>query len=296
MRSFKRKASDIIELRVVAYLVVGLFAFFALFPFAVLLVNSFSSEHAILNYGYELIPREISFRAYEMIFENPMKMLRTYGLTIFIAGFGTAVSLFFSTMAAFVISRKELRYRNILSFFLYFTTLFNGGLVPYYLLISKAFHLQNTIAVMLIVPMFSVINILILRNFIANSIPDSLFESARIDGANDFAMFIRIVLPLSGPALASIGLLTALGYWNDWWTPMMFVPRESMWPLQYTLYNILASINFAANMVNNLPLSSMPSESLKLAMTVVATGPIIFAYPFVQRYFVKGITMGAIKG
>jgi putative aldouronate transport system permease protein len=296
MRSFKRKGSDIIELRLIAYLVVGLFAFFALFPFAVLLVNSFSSEHAILNYGYELIPREFSLRAYELIFENPLKMLRTYGLTIFIAAFGTAISLFFSTMAAFVISRKELRYRNILSFFLYFTTLFNGGLVPYYLLISKTFHLQNTIAVMLIVPMFSVINILILRNFISNSIPDSLFESARIDGANDFAMFIRIVLPLSGPALASIGLLTALGYWNDWWTPMMFVPRESMWPLQYTLYNILASINFAANMVNNLPLSSMPSESLKLAMTVVATGPIIFAYPFVQRYFVKGITMGAIKG
>ncbi len=290
------KASDIIELRIIAYLVVGFFAFIALFPFVVLLVNSFSSEHAILNYGYELIPREFSLRAYEMIFENPLKMLRTYGITFLIAGLGTAISLFFSSMAAFVISRKELRYRNVLSFFLYFTTLFNGGLVPYYLLISKTLHLQNTIAVMLIVPMFSVINILILRNFISNSIPDSLFESARIDGANDFSMFIQIVIPLSGPALASIGLLTALGYWNDWWTPMMFVPRESMWPLQYTLYNILASINFAANMVSSLPLSSMPSESLKLAMTVVATGPIIFAYPFVQRYFVKGITMGAIKG
>jgi putative aldouronate transport system permease protein len=290
------KATDIIELRIIAFVVVGFFAFIALFPFVVLLVNSFSSEHAILNYGYELIPREFSLRAYEMIFENPLKMLRTYGITFLIAGLGTAISLFFSAMAAFVISRKELRYRNVLSFFLYFTTLFNGGLVPYYLLISKTLHLQNTIAVMLIVPMFSVINILILRNFIANSIPDSLFESARIDGANDFSMFIQIVIPLSGPALASIGLLTALGYWNDWWTPMMFVPRESMWPLQYTLYNILASINFAANMVSSLPLSSMPSESLKLAMTVVATGPIIFAYPFVQRYFVKGITMGAIKG
>jgi putative aldouronate transport system permease protein len=290
------KASDLIKLRIIAYLVVGLFALFALFPFAVLLINSFSSEHAILNYGYELIPREFSLRAYEMIFENPMKMARTYGLTILIAGVGTAVSLFFSSMAAFVISRKELRFRNLLSFFLYFTTLFNGGLVPYYLLITKTLHLQNTIAVMLIVPMFSVINILILRNFISNSIPDSLFESARIDGANDFSMFIKIVLPLSGPALASIGLLTALGYWNDWWTPMMFVPRESMWPLQFTLYNILASINFAANMVSSLPLSSMPSESLKLAMTVVATGPIVFAYLFVQRYFVRGITMGAVKG
>jgi putative aldouronate transport system permease protein len=290
------KSLDVIQLNIIGYIVVGFFALFALFPFAILVINSFSSEHAILNYGYAFVPREFSLRAYEMIFGNPQKMLRTYGLTIFITAFGTALSLFFSAMGAFVLSRKELKYRNALAFFLYFTTLFNGGLVPYYLLVSKGLHLQNTITVMMLVPMFSVLNILILRNFIANSIPVSLFESAKMDGANDLSMYLRIVLPLSGPALASIGLLTALAYWNDWWTPMMFVPRESMWPLQYTLYNILASINFAANMVNNLPLSSMPSESLKLAMTVVATGPIIFAYPFVQRYFVKGITMGAIKG
>ncbi len=296
MRSSRIQGGDVLSLRIIAYAVVGFLSLFAFFPFIVLLINSFSSERAILTYGFELVPRELSLRAYQMIFENPLKMARTYGITILVASLGTAVSLFFSAMAAFVISRKELRYRNLLSFFLYFTTLFNGGLVPYYLLISKTLHLQNTLTVMLIVPMFSVINILILRNFVANSIPDSLFESAKMDGANDFTSFLQIVLPLSGPALASIGLLTALGYWNDWWTPMMFVPRESLWPLQYTLYNILASINFAANMVSSLPLSSMPSESLKLAMTVVATGPIVFAYPFVQRYFVRGITMGAIKG
>jgi putative aldouronate transport system permease protein len=290
------RGPDDLQLKIIAYFVVSFFALFALFPFTILLINSFSSEHAILNYGYSFFPRELSLRAYQMIFENPTKMARTYGLTVLIAALGTAISLFFSAMAAFVLSRKELRYRNILAFFLYFTTLFNGGLVPYYILISKTLHLQNTITVMILVPLFSVLNILILRNFIANSIPDSLFESARMDGANDFSMFMSIVLPLSGPALASIGLLTALGYWNDWWTPMMFVPRESMWPLQFTLYNILSSINFAANMVSNLPLSSMPSESLKLAMTVVATGPIIFAYLFLQRYFVKGITLGAIKG
>jgi putative aldouronate transport system permease protein len=291
-----RKSSDVIQLNVIAYLFVGFFALFALFPFAILTINSFSSEHAIINWGYAFVPREFSLGAYKMIFENPQKMLRTYAITIFITTVGTCLSLFFSAMAAFVISRKELRYRNVLAFFLYFTTLFNGGLVPYYLLITKGLHLQNTFTVLILVPMFSVINILILRNFIANSIPASLFESAKIDGANDFSMYIRIVLPISTPALASIGLLTALGYWNDWWSPMMFVPRESMWPLQYTLYEILSSINFAANFVNNLPLSSMPNESLKLAMTVAATGPIVLVYPFVQRYFVKGITMGAIKG
>jgi putative aldouronate transport system permease protein len=287
---------DVRQLHLIAYVVVSLFAVLALFPFAMLLVNSFASEHAILNYGYAFMPRELSTSAYSLIFQNPQKMLRTYGLTIFITVGGTIVSLFFASMAAYVLSRRELRYRNAMAFFLYFTQLFNGGLVPYYIFLSKGLHLQNSVLVMMLVPMFSVLNILILRNFIGSSVPASLFESAKIDGANELVLFLRIALPISKPALASIGLLTALGYWNDWWTPMMFIQRESMYPLQYTLYQLISSINFAAGMVNTLPVINMPKESLKLAMTVVATGPIILAYPFVQRYFVKGITLGAVKG
>jgi putative aldouronate transport system permease protein len=287
---------DVARLHLIAYIVVGFFALLALFPFAMLAINSFASEHAIINYGYSFAPKELSLSAYRMIFQNPQKMLRTYALTIFITVTGTGVSLFFSTMAAFVLSRRELRYRNALAFFLYFTQLFNGGLVPYYILLSKGLHLQNSVLVLILVPMFSVLNILILRNYIGNSIPVSLFESAKMDGANELALYLRIALPISKPALASIGLLTALGYWNDWWTPMMFIQRESMYPLQYTLYQLLSSINFAAAMVNSLPVINMPKESLKLAMTVVATGPIILVYPFVQRYFVKGIILGAVKG
>jgi putative aldouronate transport system permease protein len=290
------RGSDVLQLEITAYLVVGLFALIALFPFAMLAVNSFASEHAIINWGYALIPREFSLSAYELIFQNPQKMLRTYGLTILVTGTGTAISLFFGAMAAFVLSRKELRYRNALAFFLYFTQLFNGGLVPYYILLSKGLHLQNTVAVMILVPMFSVLNILILRNFITHSVPTSLYESAKIDGANELTLYLRVTLPIAKPALASIGLLTALGYWNDWWTPMMFIHRESLYPLQFTLYQLLSSINFAAAMVNSLPVINMPKESLKLAMTVVATGPMMLAYPFVQRYFVKGITLGAVRG
>ena len=287
---------DVVRLHALAYSVVGFLALVALFPFAMLAVNSFASEHAIINYGYAFVPREYSLAAYSMIFQSPQKMLRTYGLTIFITGVGTLVSLFFATMAAYVLSRRELRYRNHLAFFLYFTQLFNGGLVPYYIFLSKGLHLQNSVLVMILVPMFSVLNILILRNYIGSAIPVSLFESAKIDGANEMTLYLRIALPISKPALASIGLLTGLGYWNDWWTPMMFVQRESLFPLQYTLYQLLASINFAAAMVNSLPVINMPKESLKLAMTVVATGPIILVYPFIQRYFVKGITLGAVKG
>jgi putative aldouronate transport system permease protein len=295
-RGGARLGGDVRRLRAFGYAVVGLFALVAAFPFAMLLVNSFSSEHAILNYGYGFWPREPTTAAYELIFQYPQKMARTYAISVGVTAVGTFVSLFFAGMAAFVLSRPELRYRGALAFFLYFTQLFNGGLVPYYIFVSKGLHLQNSFLVLILVPMFSVMNILILRNFISSSVPSSLFESAKMDGAGEMTLYVQIAIPIAKPALASIGLLTALGYWNDWWTPMMFIHRESMYPLQYALYQLLSSINFAAGMVNSLPVINMPKESLKLAMTVVATGPMILAYSFVQRFFVTGITLGAVKG
>jgi putative aldouronate transport system permease protein len=265
-------------------------------PFLVLTVNSLATEHTIVNDGYQLWPKEFSTGAYEMVFQNPQRILGVYGITIFVTVVGTGISLLLSAMAAFVLARKEVKYRNALSFFLYFTQLFNGGLVTYYLLITRDLHLGNSLWVLILVPMFSVMNILILRNYMSNSIPESLIESARIDGMGDPGIFLRIVLPLSGPVLASIGLFTALGYWNDWWTPMMFVQKKELQPLQYTLYQMLSSITFTAQMVNSMPTVNLPKESLKLAMTVVATGPIILVYPFIQKHFVSGITIGAVKG
>ena len=291
-----RKTSDYYTLNALAYGVVGALSLFALFPFLILAINSVSSEHAILNHGYALFPRETSLGAYRMVFENPGRILRSYAVTILVTAVGTGLSLLLSAMAAYVLSRKELPSRGRLAFFLYFTQLFNGGLVPYYLLVSRDLRLQNSLLVLLLVPMFNVMNILILRNFIQNSIPESLLDAAKIDGAGELGIFFRIVLPLSKPALASIGLFTALAYWNDWWTPMMFVQDERLYPLQYTLYRIISSVNFSAQMVNNVPTISLPKETLKLAMTVIATGPIILVYPFVQKYFVKGITLGSVKG
>jgi putative aldouronate transport system permease protein len=199
-------------------------------------------------------------------------------------------------MGAYTLFRREVKYRNKLAFFLYFTTLFNGGLLSYYLTITRYINLQNTMWIMILSPLFNVMYILILRNFISGSIPAALVDAAKIDGAGDMLIYLRIILPLSKPALASIGLFIALHYWNDWWTPMMFVERSNMHPLQYTLYQILSSVNFAASMVDSVPQVNLPKESLKLAMTVVATGPIVVAYPFVQKYFVSGITIGSVKG
>lgn len=291
-----RKTADQIAFTGISYIVVGIVALFTLFPFIILIVNSFSSEHAIINYGYALIPKEISFDAYGLIFRSPQVIMRAYGVTLFVTVAGTAISLFLSSMAAYVMYRRDLKYRNGMAFFIYFTTLFNGGLAPYYIILASNYHLKNTLLVLLLVPMFSAINILILRNFIRGSIPDSLNESAKIDGAGDFSIYLRIILPLSKPALASIGLFTALGYWNDWWTPMMFVERQVLFPLQYVLYTIISSVNISANIVANASSVAMPQESLKLAMTVISTGPILLAYPFVQKYFVKGITLGSVKG
>jgi len=280
----------------IAYLVVGGLALFALLPFVILVANSFSSEHAILTQGYSLLPGERSLDAYRLIFEHPGRIARSYGVTLLVTTVGTAVSLLCSSMAAYVLSRRELHARAGLAFFLYFTQLFSGGLVPYYLLVSRDLKLQNTVWVLLLVPMFNVMNVLILRNFIQNAIPEAILDAARIDGLGHAGIFFRIVLPLSKPALASIGLFTALAYWNDWWTPMMFVQDERLYPLQYALYRLISSVNFSAQMVNNVPTMHLPKETLKLAMTVVATGPIVLLYPFVQRYFVKGITLGAVKG
>ncbi|MFC5470604.1 carbohydrate ABC transporter permease [Cohnella suwonensis] len=290
------RSRDVTAFNYIAYIVIGLFALITVLPFVIVISNSFASEHSIIYYGYSLFPKEFSLDAYEMVFQNPEKMLRSYGLTIFTTVVGSAVSLFFSMMAAYVMFRKDVKYRNGLAFFLYFTTLFNGGLVPFYLMIVQDLHLKNHLLVLLLCGMFNVFNILILRNFINGSIPDALIESAKIDGAGDFRIFMGIVLPLSKPAMAAIGMFTALGYWNDWWTPLMFIEKENLYTLQYTLYRILSSANFSTQMVNSIPRIDMPKESLKLALTIVATGPIVLLYPFVQRFFVQGITVGAVKG
>ena len=293
-----RMTTDLVVFALIKYTVVFFIALICLVPFYILVISSFTSENAIITKGYSFYirPGSFSLAAYQMVFRNPMRILRAYRNSVFITIVGTCASLIFSSMGAFALFNKKLKYRNQMAFYLYFTTLFNGGLLAYYLTVTRYLHLQNTMWVMILSPMFSVMYILILRNFMNASIPQALIDAARIDGAGDFRVYWQIVLPLSKPALASIGLFIALHYWNDWWTPMMFVERSALQPLQYTLYQILSSVNFAAAMVDSVPQINLPQESLKLAMTVVATGPIVLVYPFIQKYFVSGITIGSVKG
>ena len=282
---------------IIGYALVSVVTILCLLPFVMLVSGSFTSEHAISNYGYGLFPREFSLSAYKLLFRFPEDILRSYLVTIFITVTGTVVGLFVISMTAYVISRKDFKYRSQLTFFFYFITLFNGGLVGTYIFVIRYLHLKDNFLALILPVMVNIFYLLIMRTFMS-SIPESISESAKIDGAGDFATFMKIILPLVKPALATIGLFLALDYWNDWYNAMLYMNDFRKFPLQYMLYTMLSSTEAISRLssVSSIPQGDLPSQSLKLAMSVVATGPIILVYPFVQKYFVKGITVGAVKG
>jgi len=298
-RAFKYSKETVV-FNIIAYLFTAILAFLCLLPFLLVVSGSITDESSIVLYGYRLIPVKISFDAYKIAFGNPTIILRAYAVTCFVTTVGTFLSLFLSSMAAYALQRKDFVYRNFFAFFFYFTTIFSGGLVPWYILMVKYLHMKDNYLALIIPGLFGVFNMIIIRSFMS-SIPDSITESAKIDGASDFRIFIQLILPLSRPVLVTIGLFIALEYWNDWYLSMLFIQKDNMYPLQYFLYKIISKIDFLRNVAarsSNINLSkiSLPSESFKLAMTVIATGPIIFLYPHLQKYFIKGIMMGAIKG
>ena len=288
---------ETVVFNVLGYTILTIIAIMCVLPLILVIAGSFTSENAIYKYGYTLIPTEFSTEAYKVIFKAPRDIINSYMVSITLTVTGTAIGLFITAMTAYVIHKKDFKYRNQFAFFFYFTTLFSGGMVPYYILMVKYLQLKNSFLAILIPHLLSVFFILIMRNFM-NSIPDSIEESAKIDGAGDFKIFVNLILPLIGPALASIGMFIALGYWNDWANAMLYIDRPSLYPLQYLLYRMISNVNFAINVTasSGVPLPEMPQQSIKMAMTVVAIGPIILLYPFIQKYFVKGIMIGSVKG
>ncbi|HIY11481.1 MAG TPA: carbohydrate ABC transporter permease [Candidatus Anaerofilum excrementigallinarum] len=270
-----------------------------LLPFLLVLSGSFSDQTSILTHGYQLIPEHFSLDAYKTLFKIPEELLRAYGVTIFVTVTGTFLGLFFTSMAAYVLASSTFRYRYQMSFFFYFTSIFGGGLVPWYIFNTKYLHFHNSVIALILPILINVTYLLILKSYMSG-IPEALYESARLDGAGDFTIYWRVAMPLCKAGLATVGLFIALNYWNDWYDAMLFLDegRSDLYPLQYYLNNILtkAQAIAAAAARSGLPMSDVPSEPMKLAMTVVATGPIILLYPFLQKYFVKGVTIGAVKG
>ncbi|MBC8545077.1 carbohydrate ABC transporter permease [Bianquea renquensis] len=271
-----------------------------LIPLLMLLSISFTEEASIYEYGYRLFPRSLSTIAYEFVFRNPQQMVNAYGVTIYITLVGTFLSVLLMLMCAYSLSRKCFAYRKFVSGYLFFTMLFGGGLVPSYILTTQVLHLQDTLLVFILSGLVSAWNIFILRTLISN-IPEAIIESAYIDGASEYRIFFSLVIPLSKPGIATIGLFCMVARWNEWMTALLYISKQELYPLQYLLQKILMNLETITNNMNSLPASvlndfKVPSESVRMAMAVVAIGPMLLVIPFFQRYFVRGLVIGSVKG
>lgn len=292
-----KKSKSTKAFNIISYTVVMLMTIICLLPFIILISGSFSSENALRFEGIGIFPKDFTIQAYSLIFKAPQTIIRAYGVSIFITVVGCVLGVFLTTMTAYVISRKDFKYRNAFSFFFYFTTLFNGGMVSTYIFYIQYLHLKDSLWALILPSVFNVFYLLIMRTFVS-AIPMALIESAKIDGAGEFRIFFNIIMPLLKSGIATITLFLALGYWNDWYNAMLYINDETKYPLQYMLYSLLQKTQALANLAGkaNVQMADLPSTSLKMAMAVVAIGPIILVYPFVQKYFVKGVTVGSVKG
>lgn len=285
---------------VILNIIAAAFAFICVFPFVFVVIISFTDEKALATNGYQIIPSKWSLEAYRYVFKTGDTLLRSYGVTIAVTVIGTIVSLILISLYSYAISRKSFRYRNFFSIFAILTMLFNGGIIPSYMVVSQLLGLKDTLWALILPLAGNAFYVMILRTFYSTSVPEAIIESGRIDGAGDFYIFLRIVLPLSLPGLATIGLFSTLGYWNDWFNALLYIDNPNLVPLQSMLMRIESSIAFiqqnsANSSVSQAALQSIPQDTTRMAMVVLATLPIIFAYPFFQRYFVQGLTVGAVK-
>ncbi|OBZ12572.1 carbohydrate ABC transporter permease [Bacillus sp. FJAT-26390] len=278
---------------------ISLFSLSCLFPFIMVISGSLSTEKDIMDYGYTLWPKSITFDSYRILFLGSTRIIDAYGVSLFVTVAGTVLSLFVTSMGAYVMARRSFKYRNILSVYVIITMLFNGGLVPWYIICVRYLDLKDTLWALILPMLANAFNMFLIRNFML-SIPEDMNESAKMDGAGDFKIFYRLIAPLSLPVLATVGLFVALSYWNDWFLGLMFVDKQELQPLQLLLRTLISNVEFLKSSSNASAMqrisAQIPSESIKMALTVVTIGPIIFLYPFVQRFFVKGLMVGAVKG
>ncbi len=282
-------------------------AFFIIFclafiiPFIYLLSLSVTDESAIMSGGYKMIPETVSFEAYRQIFRNPTKIIDAYQVTILMSLIGTGLSMVVMSLAAYPLSRTQFKYRQGITFFFYFTMLFSGGLIPSYIVNTRYLHLSNSFWVYIFPQLASAYYILIMRTFF-RSLPASLMEAAKIDGAGELKIMWKVALPLSKPILATVSLLLLLAKWNDWNTTLIYITDEKLYTLQYLLQKIIREDEFIQQMSENSNLiidlsgsRSAPIESMRFAMAVIAAGPMLVVFPFFQKYFTRGLTIGAVK-
>lgn len=274
-------------------------AFLSIVPFMVIISASLSGETDLAINGFSVLPRKVDFTAYAYLFENPRTIINAYLVTIFITAVGTFLGVLCMSMAAFCLSRRDFFLGRILTFYIFFPTLFSGGMVPSYIINTQYLHLTNTLAALILPTLINVFHIIMIRTFF-KQLPDSLFEAAKMDGASEYRIFFQIALPLSKPVIATVAFLSALSKWNEWYNAMLYIRDDKLVPLQYMLQRMMMNLRSLLDAMENVPsmvnIQDLPGENLRMAMLVVAIGPMLLVFPFFQKYFVKGMTVGAVKG
>lgn len=277
-------------------------ALLCIVPLLFVIMISLTSEAEINANGFKLIPDSLTLEAYKYVLTDGGNLIRAFFNSVTITVLGTALGLFLTTSFAYVLSRKEYKFNKFLTYVMLITMLFNGGMVSKYMLITRVLGWKNTLLALIVPAAVSAFNIVILRTFIKTTVPGEIIESARIDGASEFRTFINIVVPICVPGIATIGLFLCLGYWNQWMPSLLYTDKESLYTLQYLLMQIQNNIDYIANNADTLgagfleSIQNMPTESARMAIVVISTLPIACAYPFFQKYFISGLTIGAVKG
>ena len=297
----KRKLNSEKIFRSFAFVVLLILAIVCILPIILIIVASFTDETTLLANGYRFFPQKYGLEAYVYLLKQSVMMLRAYKISILVTVIGTLASLVLSTTFAYPLSRKDFKYRNIFSFLVFFTMLFSGGIVPSYMMWTKFFHIKDTIWA-LIIPSYlmNAFNILLIRNYYSNNIPDALVEAARIDGASEFLTFRRVIVPLSVPVIATVGLFTGLAYWNDWINGLYYINDPGLYSIQNLLNQMITDIQYLASgkVTGNIgaEVAKLPTTSIRMAIAFIAMLPLFIIYPFLQKYFAEGITLGAVKG
>ena len=271
-------------------------------PFIFVVIISFTSQDSIRLLGYSFTPAKWSLEAYKYIFKMGDQLWRSYFNSFFVTIVGTICSLLISIMYAYALYRKDFKYRKFFTFFCFFTMIFGGGLAPTYVVCKSVLGLSDSYAAIIVPMLLNPFNLIIMRTFFQSSIPDELIDAAAIDGSGEYSTLFRIIIPISKPGIATVGLLTALAYWNEWFIPMLYIKDPKYIPLQYLLMQMQTKVDFLVKNSSMIGaeaahiMSDLPQDSLRMALVVLIVVPITFAYPFFQRYIISGLTIGSVKG
>ncbi|NLW15186.1 MAG: carbohydrate ABC transporter permease [Erysipelothrix sp.] len=293
VRSFGKKGD------IIASILVGILAISSIFPFIFVIIISFTSETSLVVHGYSLIPKEWSLQGYKYLYDYREVILRSLGVSVFVTVAGTFINTSFTSLYAYAISRPNFKFRKLFTVLLLITMLFSAGMVPNYIVVTQLLGLKDSIWALILPMARSPFNIIIMRTFYRKTVPEAIIESARIDGASELRIFLQIVLPLAVPGIATISLFTALGFWNDWFNALLYINKADLYPLQYLLMQIQSNLEYISKNIGQISgleaAQNLPKEATRMAMVVLSVLPIAVTYPFFQKYFVSGLTIGGVK-